>query len=168
MSRFDPRPESAVAGQVWSDELADLVYCTGVASWLAQLGPWLGFDADTFPPKNPLRFAEFESQEKGIKIVLHYPFWERGSFCEPQNWTIHQLDYDAYHAPLPFGLDALRETPQSARAKLSEDTASFPDRWTVTHYLNDARVVAVEFRRGWVGIAAVHMTRLGGAVPYES
>lgn len=162
MTPFDPK--ASITAQIWSDELADLVYCTGVAGWLTQLGQWLGFGTEVFPPKDPLRFAHFENKEKGIKITLHYPFWDCAPFCDPQNWTIHQLDYDAYHARLPFGLDALRETPETAKAKLSDDTASFPDRWTVTHYLNDARVVAVEFRPDWLGIAAVHMTRLGGAV----
>ena len=162
MTMFDPH--ASVTAQVWSDELAELVYCTGVAGWLAQLGPWLGFGADVFPPESPVRFADFENKEKGIKITLHYPFWERATSCDPQNWTIHQLDYDAYHAPLPFGLDAPRETPASAKGKLSDDTAAFPHRRTVTHYLGDGRVVAVEFRSTYVGIAAIHMTRLGGAV----
>lgn len=167
MTPFMPNPDGQIAAQVWSDELAEIVGCTGISGWLSQLGPWLGFAADAFPPKSPMRFAEFENEEKGIRLMLHYPFWDRATSCDPENWTVHWFRCDAYRAPLPFGLDATRETPASARAKLCDDIADFPRLRTVTHYLEDARVVSVEFKPDYVGIAGVTMTRLGNPVKAE-
>lgn len=157
--------DARATAQVWSEELARLVYVVDIEGWLRQLGAWLGLPIGEFPPSAPARFVHVENKEMGIHFVLHYPFWDSATHCDPRCWTIHQLDFDAASAPLPFDLDKTRETPETARAKLSDDTADFlADRNTVTHFLDDGRAVAVEFDATLVGIKAVHMTRIGGAV----
>ena len=70
MSAPSERPEA----RAWSDRLAGLVRCTGIADQPPEIGAWLGQPAGTFPPSRPERFAPYAAPERGVALRLHYPF----------------------------------------------------------------------------------------------
>ncbi len=153
--------------QFWSDELARIVMATEVPARLAQLGRWLGFEPGALPPEGRYEAADLESHERGIAIKLVRPDWRKANRLDPEAWAIQAATFDATRAPLPFGLDALSETPQRARRKLGDDAAFFPESRTVTHYLGDARVVAITYAPDMQKIVSVAVTRLGSPVVME-
>ncbi|BAQ45491.1 hypothetical protein [Methylobacterium aquaticum] len=160
MSAPSERPEA----RAWSDRLAGLVRCTGIADQLPEIGAWLGQPAGTFPPSRPERFAPYAAPERGVALRLHYPFWDRATTCDPDQWLIADVTFDPLRAPLPFDLEAEGETVESATVKLDPDRDDFPATRTSTFYLDDDRAVTIVFLEGGRGIETLRVTRLYGAV----
>jgi len=149
----------------WSNELALRVGCREMGGWLQELGQWLGAPAD-FLPTRAGPFHELKNPAKGIGVQLHDPEPQDGGITSREAWVLYNVEIEAEKIKLPFDLDPLRDTPDRCRTKLS-DNARIAKRLTtndlkpsVTYYLDDARVVAVQFKRGLVGIQLVRLARL--------
>ena len=150
----------------WVGEAAQRIGCCGLAAWLPEFATWAELTPAECPPSKPNRKADYASLSRGVKMTLHYPFAARASGADAQAWVLYELEIDAARLPLPFGLDAGRETPQGARRKLSNDTAlgrpADPrDRHRrIFHYLPDGRVVGVGFKASLAGIEHLHLQRI--------
>lgn len=149
----------------WVAEAAQRIGCHGLGDWLPGFADWAEFTPAACPPTEPSHaLAHYASLSRGLRMLL------RGAFAtqavDPEHWVLHQLEIDAASLPLPFGLDAGRETPQAARAKLSADTAFGRSvdlragRRRIVHFLADGRVVGVDFKASMVGIESVLLQRV--------
>ena len=150
----------------WVGEAAQRIGCCGIAGWLPDFAAWAELTPAVCPPSELARKADYASLSRGLKMTLLYPFADRTSTADPQAWVLYDLEIDASRLPLPFGLDAGRETPHGARRKLSDDTAfgrSIDLRdgnHRIVHYLPDGRVVGVGFKASLVGIENLHLQRI--------
>lgn len=157
----------------WVAEAAQRIGCCGLAGWLPEFASWAQLTPSACPPAAPARKAGYASVSRGLKMTLHHPFAARASSTSPappsdaQAWVLYELEIDAAVLPLPFGLDAGRETPQGARRKLSHDAALVAcsagergGRRRIVHYLPDGRVVGVGFKPSLAGIEHLHLQRI--------
>lgn len=150
----------------WVSDAAQRIGCCGLAEWLPDFAVWAGLMPAKCPPSGLAGKVEYASVSHGLKMTLLYPFAERAASADPQAWVLYDLEIDASRLPLPFGLNVSAETPQSAKRKLSADTAfgrsvDFRDgNYRVVHYLPDGRVVGVGFRPTLAGIESLHLQRI--------
>ncbi len=153
-----------------ANEIATRVNRFGIGAWLAALPPRIGsgpvpkLDAgqteDLRAPGLVLRLGRAASRTAGASAIpLDEVVIERASF-------------DGAGLELPFGLYMARETPASAAAKLSADTAggdpaavAAGDR-RISHVLDNALVAEVAFRSGMTGIEQILIVRLGSPYRY--
>ena len=106
--------------------------------------------------------------ERGVRITLHHPDAGAVEVGNPNRWVITDMLFGAaWQGPLPFGLDALIETPTTAIQKLGDDmtrlSQSAIDRGDLrqSFTLNDARVVELLWKPTLIGIDRVWVVRLG-------
>lgn len=150
----------------WVSEAAQRIGCCGLAEWLLEFASWAELTPTECPPSGLAKKVDYASLSRGLKMTLLYPFAERAASADPQAWVLYDLEIDASRLPLPFGLNVSAETPQSAKRKLSADTAfgrsvDFRDgNYRVVHYLPDGRVVGVGFRPTLAGIESLHLQRI--------
>jgi len=72
--------------------------------------------------------------------------------------VLQKVQFDAM-AALPFGLTAMKETPETATVTLGTDTFAVDQH--VTYFMPDGLAVGVEFKSGMIGIKEVIVGRLG-------
>lgn len=149
----------------WVAEAAQRIGCHGLGDWLPGFSEWAELTPAACPPSEPSCVpAHYASLSRGLRMRLRSAYATPA--LDPEHWVLHELEIDAARLPLPFGLDAGRETPQGARRKLSADTAFGRSadlragRRRIIHFLADGRVVGVDFKVPMLGIESVLLQRV--------
>ncbi|MDR1424478.1 MAG: hypothetical protein LBI92_07735 [Azoarcus sp.] len=184
----DKTTETPRTAAHWADDIAAHVGTYGNGLWLPGLSAWLSMPGLDWLP-NPLEeaaaqggaSADADNDEedepervdvpvptRGVQLVfyampsyakapekmrLHHIVLERAIF----NATLigqHHLD-----GALPFSLDIRTETPASAAEKLKSDDVTKREA-SISYFLDDNRVVAIDFKAGLSGIRQVMIVRL--------
>lgn len=148
---------------LWTRELAARVGTYGNGPWLTYFDGWLG--AGSIDLKSMASdFAAF-LQNKGLLVKFAYH-----ADCEnkpdPNFLVVVSVQFEPGIATLPFGLDPISETPQSAMSKLSSDVSSAAQRFTF--FLSDNRFVGVEFNKNMAGLIRVAIGHLGEPIRYDT
>lgn len=154
----------------WSQEIADRINCHGIASWLRQLAAALDKSFHDLVPIAPAARHEIDISEWGITLTLSHPHAGHVEIGDPNRWVLESARFHPL-AALPFDLDARNETPDSAKAKLSDDTVagnSTAGDLRISYFLDDARVVELTFVPGMKGLANVLVVRLGTGMEYPN
>lgn len=153
----------------WPQEIADRINCRGIAGWLRLFAAALGKNFHDLVPIAPAARHEIDIPEWGLTLVLSHPHAGHVDAGDPDRWVLESARFHPPAAALPFGLDALNETPDSAKAKLSDDIvvgdSTAGDR-RVSCFLDDARVVELSFAPGLKGLTGVQVVRLGAGMEY--
>lgn len=151
-----------------ADAICDHIGCTGMGERLSALAQALGVTPETLMPTPPRDPHAVLLPERGIRLVLRHINMDEADVADPDRWIISDVLFDsAWPGPLPFGLDARRETPTTAEQKLGADTAGLSQtavnrgdrRQSFT--LDDARVVELLWKPALVGIDRVWVVRMG-------
>ena len=162
-----------------AEEIASRVNCYHIADWAEQLAAHLAVAPTLLLPETPaLRHVPLLGR-KGVVLVFRYPQAEQHSRSDPQKWALEDVtffpqehvEHGRWPYSLPWGLDATGESPDSARSKLSNDTAGGDARdiaagdRRITYFLSDARAVELTFGPGMRGLERISVSRLGVAMP---
>lgn len=151
----------------WRSDIAERIGHFGLASWLRDMGEWLGRPAP-FPPEPSERFHVVKDDEHGLVVKLHDPEWRRRATTPADAWVLIEAVFECPQrfGDFPFGLSRFDETPETAAKKLSRDVTT-SDRFdklarapTATYFLPDHRAVVLTFNRGLTGLASIRLTRL--------
>jgi hypothetical protein len=151
-----------------ADAISDHVGCLNMGDRLENLARALNLQPQALMPvpcKSPHTVL---LNERGMRITLTHPDAGMVEVGNPNRWVITDVLFGAaWHGPLPFGLDALKETPTTAVQKLGDDmtrlSQSAIDRGDLrqSFTLNDARVVELLWKPTLIGIDRVWVVRLG-------
>jgi len=186
MSGQTTEPPRAAAH--WADDIAARVGTYGNGQWLPGLGAWLamkGLDwlpdplEDTHARRGtPASSSSGEADEpekvdipvptRGVQLV----FYAMPSYTKaPKKARLHHivLDSATFNAALigqhkldgalPFSLDIRAETPAGAAEKLKTSDV-VRNGESISYFLDDNRVVAIDFKAGMSGIKQVMVVRL--------
>lgn len=152
-----------------ADAICDHIGCAGMGERLSALARALEVTTETLMPTPPLALHPVPLPDRGICLVLRYPAESAFEVADPDRWTISDVIFDAarWAGPLPFGLDAQRETPTTAQQKLGVDKTGLSQtavrggdrRQSFT--LEDARIVELLWKPSLVGIDRIWVVRMG-------
>lgn len=149
----------------FSDQIAARINCYGIDGWLT----WLAaLHQKTFYDLFPIAAAarhEISMPEKGWTLTLRHPHAGHAELADPERWILESAVFDPQSSLLPFGLDAERETPDSAKEKLSNDIV-IRNR-LISYFLPDARVVELSFASAGTGLTEVRIVRLGAEIEFD-
>lgn len=155
-----------------AETLADRVNCHGLGAWIAALGDHAGAVLRAPLGAGRERVA-VPLVRLGVTVTLFR--CEEPDLPEDDQVVFHRVAFDPSRGTLPFGLRAEAETMESAKLKLSPDTAGgrTVDRrrgdTRVSYFLpQDARAVELTFGPEMVGLAACQVFRLGGEIAFAS
>ena len=154
----------------WPQEIADRINRYGIADWLRLLAASLGKNFHDLIPIAPVARHEIELPEWGLTLILSHPHAGHIDAGAPDRWVLESARFNPLAAALPFELDARNETPDSAKAKLSDDTVAgniIAGDARISYFLDDARVVELTFASGLKGLTSVQVVRLGGAMEFD-
>ncbi len=153
-----------------SDALCRAVWRRGVAASLNACCQALGLESRVLMPEPP---ASINPEHHGLSLQLVHPHAGEVEVGDPERWLIRRVQWSAdpgsgqwLHA-LPFGLDAVHETPASAALKLQAeglglnavDMAAGDRRQAF--FLEDGLVLELQWRERLTGLTQVSAQRLG-------
>lgn len=153
-----------------SDALCHAVWRRGVAASLSACCQALGLDPHVLMPQPP---ASTRHEHHGLSLQLVHPHAGEVAVGDPERWLIRHIQWSAdadsgewLHA-LPFGLDAVNETPASAALKLQAEglglnaAAMAEGDRRQSFFLEDGLVLELLWREGLTGLERVSAERLG-------
>ena len=163
----------------WADAIAARVNTFGLGLWFKDLEGWLGLDGQTWLPQSvddghldlpvPLRGLQLRLYALDTYTRAPEPFRMHHIVLERAHFDARAAAERPQTCALPFGLDPRLTTPDSAEATLKPNevaTGRSDAGPSVSYFLDDHRVVGVDFLPGSQGIETVTVVRLGRAEPW--
>lgn len=176
----------------WADDIAAHVGTYGNGLWLPGLGAWLSLKGLDWLP-NPLEETQEQGsaressggEDEPKKVDVPVPtrgvqlvFYAMPSYAKaPEITRLHHIVLDRaifnaelieqYHVngALPFALDMRSETPEAAAQKLRTNDV-VKNGTSISYFLDDNRVVAIDFKAALSGIRYVTVIRLWKPVEF--
>lgn len=144
-----------------ADDIFEKINCFGVGHWLGDLALKLGFDLQG----QNLSPGSFHTTNPGRGLILTIGRTDQSVPDNKDALYLYRVQ-GGPSAPMPFGLNPVEETLSSAMSKLSRDTAGgeASDR-RVSFFLNEGKVIELQFNEGMTGFGKILMAGLGG--PHE-
>jgi hypothetical protein len=142
----------------WPDEVASRINCFDLQEWLPELAQWLDLDEEALLPRDAREEYVLRAPQHGITLTFRHPHAGYSEVADPSRWILVSAHF-RHGLNLPFHLDALSETVESAKRRLSGDMVGIPPR--VSFFLPDFRVVELVLRNAGQGIEEVTVVRLG-------
>lgn len=157
-----------------ADALCARVNCRNIGAWLRRLARELELQPTDLMPAPPLKRHEVLVPTHGLRLVLRHPHGGETAAGDPDRWVISDLQFGLagqfgadWGAALPFGLQALTETPATAADKLDGETTELSKRdlaagdFRQSYFLNHALVVELLWQPSLQGLTRVSVARLG-------
>ena len=163
----------------WANAIAQRVGTYGNGAWLDALGQWLEVSgAPWLPESSTDGQVSVAAPKRAVQLMFHaLPTYDTAPTRSRAHHVVlaealfdaEEIARRAQWAALPFELDALNETPESATAKLASTDISRGrgrDAVRMSWFLDDQRVVELHFLDGHKGLRRVHIARLWKPVQF--
>lgn len=157
-----------------ADALCARIHCRNIGTWLSELAATLGVPADALMPRPPVRRHELIVPGRGLRLVLSHPHAGEVDEGDPDRWVITEAQFSVtgqpdnhWAYPLPFGLCAESETPQTAATKLDGEADGLGARalasgdYRQSFFLDHALVLEIRWNVTLQGFSQVTLIRLG-------